>query len=320
MTAHSPRRSVAAFCLAALTILAFVAIVPAAHAANAYTQSFPTPSAAHTPQQAQLAVSLLRYEPYPVMPGQWADVYVTIRNVGESTASNVTVIAQPRYPFDKIALVSGASPVVYGSVQSTKYDTSAGVVNSNTSQTIVHYKVHVVADAANDTYPLRIVIGASSNNVSSVFTVPITVQPVRTTFDTSIVRSAPDRTVIALQNSGVRLARAVTVDLRGASASASTGATSALIGDLASGDVTQVGFALNASKVGDTVNVSIGYTDIAGNRVIINRTLSAPRQPSPPAPQVRSGVTSFSDSKWVFGLLGLLVGLFVMILARAVRR
>lgn len=306
-----------AFGLVALALVALCVAVPV-HAANQYTRSFATPSA-HQPQQAQLAVSLLQYEPYPVMPGQWADVYVTVRNIGASTASNVTVVADPRYPFDKIALVSGAAPIVYGSVQSTKYDTSAGVLGSNTSQTVVHYKVHVAADAANDTYQLRIVIG-SNDNVSSVFTVPITVQNVRTRFDTAIVRSSDDRTVIALQNTGALPASAVTLDLTGASAVASDGTTTQLIGDLASGDVTEVGFPLNATRVDGRVNVTIGYTDTAGNRVELNRTLTAPAPAIKRASLQTPAASSLADSKWVFGLLGLLLGLFVMVLARAVRR
>ncbi|MDD5182171.1 MAG: COG1361 S-layer family protein [Candidatus Nanoarchaeia archaeon] len=48
---------------------------------------------------ATLDISVPRYEPYPAQPGEYADVWVKIENVGGEDATNVKITADPKFPF-----------------------------------------------------------------------------------------------------------------------------------------------------------------------------------------------------------------------------
>ena len=49
--------------------------------------------------QSGLSVEISKYEPYPIEPGKYVDVWITTRNTGNTDLNNVMVKVVPNYPF-----------------------------------------------------------------------------------------------------------------------------------------------------------------------------------------------------------------------------
>ncbi|MEA2004513.1 MAG: hypothetical protein U9O53_06200, partial [archaeon] len=56
-------------------------------------------SGAYASTEASLSVSIAKYEPVPVEPGTYFDLWFKIDNVGGDTANNVTIVVEPQFPF-----------------------------------------------------------------------------------------------------------------------------------------------------------------------------------------------------------------------------
>jgi len=65
----------------------------------AYAIEISTSSTNIESQYADLYVSVLKYEPYPVGPGEYFDLWLQIENKGLSDAKNIKFELQPKYPF-----------------------------------------------------------------------------------------------------------------------------------------------------------------------------------------------------------------------------
>lgn len=61
--------------------------------------------------QSSLVITGLRYEPYPVSPGEVFDVWIKIENRGNTAFNNATCILRPEYPF---SLYQGQALKSYG--------------------------------------------------------------------------------------------------------------------------------------------------------------------------------------------------------------
>ncbi|MCK5235185.1 MAG: COG1361 S-layer family protein, partial [Candidatus Aenigmarchaeota archaeon] len=96
-------------------------------------------SGAYASTEASLSVSVAKYEPFPVEPGSYFDIWFKVDNVGVDTAKNATIILEPQFPFstDDEAL------------------TVIGILNRFDS-TMVKYRVNVDANAVEGTSKLDV--------------------------------------------------------------------------------------------------------------------------------------------------------------------
>ncbi|NOQ38593.1 hypothetical protein GQ472_06960 [archaeon] len=56
-------------------------------------------SGAYASTEASLSVSVAKYEPFPVEPGSYFDIWFKIDNIGMDTAKNATIVLEPQFPF-----------------------------------------------------------------------------------------------------------------------------------------------------------------------------------------------------------------------------
>ncbi len=56
-------------------------------------------SGAYASTEASLSVSVAKYEPSPVEPGSYFDIWFKVDNVGVDTAKNATIVLEPQFPF-----------------------------------------------------------------------------------------------------------------------------------------------------------------------------------------------------------------------------
>ena len=56
-------------------------------------------SGAYASTEASLSVSVAKYEPFPVEPGSYFDIWFKVDNVGVDTAKNATIVLEPQFPF-----------------------------------------------------------------------------------------------------------------------------------------------------------------------------------------------------------------------------
>lgn len=96
-------------------------------------------SGAYASTEASLSVSVAKYEPFPVEPGSYFDIWFKVDNVGVDTAKNATIVLEPQFPFstDDDAL------------------TVIGILNRLDS-TMVKYRVKVDENAVEGTSKLHV--------------------------------------------------------------------------------------------------------------------------------------------------------------------
>lgn len=96
-------------------------------------------SGAYASTEASLSVSVAKYEPFPVGPGSYFDIWFKVDNIGMDTAKNATIVLEPQFPFstDDDAL------------------TVIGILNRLDS-TMVKYRVKVDENAVEGTSKLHV--------------------------------------------------------------------------------------------------------------------------------------------------------------------
>jgi hypothetical protein len=93
-----------------VNLIVFSLVLTALLAVNAIAVEL-TPSTSVIPGTSNLAITSLRYEPYPVSPGEQFDLWIKVDNQGASSANNATCILSADYPF---SIYQGTSTKSYG--------------------------------------------------------------------------------------------------------------------------------------------------------------------------------------------------------------
>lgn len=77
-----------------IVLLFMILLLPFAFAAE-----FNSDSTNIETQYGDLYITLLKYEPYPVTPGEYFDLWIEVENKGLQDSKNVEISIQPNYPF-----------------------------------------------------------------------------------------------------------------------------------------------------------------------------------------------------------------------------
>jgi hypothetical protein len=264
---------------------------------------------------ANLVVQVLKYEPYPVNAGDWFDLWVKVQNIGQNDANNVRFELQPDYPFSSNDSLIQDYGLIYGTQNAYKVDQTY-----DSSQVILKYRIKVADNAPEGTSSLKLVTTANKNNPSEASTVnslSIVIAKTKTDFDVKLRDINPQESSFTVTNIGDEPAKAIVVDVKNQEGvNFLSGAEPASLGDLNQGEFTIAHLKAIPLQTSSNITLVISYTDKAGVRNTIEKTVSLN--------SLMLQNTCISDSgsifsKYIYALIGLVTGMFLIILISLIR-
>lgn len=193
--------------------------VSAAYSETNYSISYRSSS-------ARIQLTQLKYEPYPVNPGEYFDLWIKVQNTGTSPTENATFELMPEYPF---SLDSNENALRnYGELHA--------------EPAVFHYKVRVDKDAVEGTNKLK--LRYRTDNIYEWLTISfdIEVSEARTDFDVVVQEINGNEVSVAIANIGKNNANSVVVRVPEQEYFEATGTSGQMVGNLEAGDYTLVSF------------------------------------------------------------------------------
>ena len=279
-------------------------------------------SVTSSPANAQLAVRVLKYSPYPVNPGDWFDVWVEVQNVGQEDAKHTIFELRPEYPFlgdsnDSLTQSYGSTPGVVSANQ-------IGMLG-DANEVILKYRVKAADNAPEGVSYLKFAMVANENDpqaTSTTSSFPISIAKTKTDFDVVMQDSTAQGISFAIANTGENAATAVKVSVEPQDSTRVTGTSASIIGNLAAGDFTTVTFQIAPNKNLNQLKLQIAYTDAAGIRNTVEKIVAVN---SVAAMQSLNLVTSktrtaTSSSRYIYLVAGVVLGFVLTIVYKKLRR
>lgn len=202
---------------------------------------------------SSLVINQLNYQPYPVNPGEYFDLWVKVQWLGVGNPpSNETFQLVPNYPFSLDPNVS--------SVQSFGRLTTDPIV--------MKYRVRVDDNAVQGINQLQLNYnaGGDTNSWNTQY-FDIQVADAQTDFDLVVQQSSGTDTAIAVANIGENTANSLIVRIPQQDSYALSGTNGQMVGNLNSGDYSIVSFAVTpTSRNSSPLQVQLDYTDNIGVR------------------------------------------------------
>ncbi len=201
---------------------------------------------------SNIIITQLKYEPYPVNPGEYFDLWIKAQWSGEGNPPDATFELLPQYPFS--------------------LDTNENVKRSfgklNNEPVIMKYKVRVDKDAVEGVNDLKLRFNENGkDDFWNVESFDIQVVDAQTDFDLVIQESTSTDISIAIANVGKNTANSLIVRIPQQDNFRVTGTNGQMVGNLDSGDYTIVSFSLiPIGKNTDNLKVQFDYTDMIGER------------------------------------------------------
>ena len=205
---------------------------------------------------SDIDIQQLKYEPYPVNPGEYFTLWIKAENVGTASAGNAVFELDALFPF---SLDPNENPVRnYGNLDSRPI--------------VLEYKVRVSKDAVEGTNQIKLrynTEGYTSYWIEETF--DIIVADAQTDFDLVIQEVSGDEVSVAIANTGKNVAYSVIVRVPEQDYFDTVGTSGQMVGNLEDGDYTLVSFDITP-KQGQKANgekfleFQIDYTDNIGER------------------------------------------------------
>lgn len=193
-----------------------------------------------------ISVSKLRYEPYPVSPGDYFNIWIQVEKSGTTKLDSSFELLE-EYPF---SLDSNEEAI-------------RNFKSMGNEPIVLEYKVRVSDDAVNgvNTLKLRQILQGKGTIIHEF---DIYVQDVQTSFDAVVQSSSDGELSIALANIGQNDANAAIVRIPKQDGVVVSGTNGQMIGNLEQGDYTVVGFDVSGKY--SKLDLQIDYTDYIGVR------------------------------------------------------
>ncbi|MFA5061382.1 MAG: hypothetical protein WC494_03660 [Candidatus Pacearchaeota archaeon] len=194
-------------------------------------------------------ITQLKYEPYPVNPGEYFKLWIKI-NLG-SSSRDAKFELLPEFPF---------------SLDSN--EKALRSFGSGSGEVVVEYKIRVDKNAVEGENELKFKYasdGKSENWITGSFDIQI--ENVQTDFDLIIQESSGTDYSIAIANIGKNTANSLIVRIPEQESYKISGTNGQMVGNLESGDYTLVSFSI--SPIGrntESLKVQLDYTDSIGER------------------------------------------------------
>lgn len=252
----------------------------------------------------------LKYEPYPVNPGEYFTLWIKI-NLGSSSRDAKFELV-PEFPF---------------SLDSN--EKSLRSFGSGSGEVVAEYKIRIDKDAVEGKNELKFRYasdGKSGNWIVGSF--DIQVENVQTDFDLIIQESSGTDYSIAIANIGKNTANSLIVRIPEQDGYKTIGTNGQMVGNLESGDYTIVSFSLSSvGRNAESLKVRLDYTDSIGERRSLikevgslsisplgnNETMSAygnfPRNST-----IQQQKESILKNYWFWGIVLLIILIIIFIL------
>lgn len=230
-------------------IFAFVFILLSASLISAATFE-ETYSKNQAIDQTSIQVEMLKYEPFPVNPGEYFDLWIIVQKTG-SEVKGATFELVPEYPF---------------SLDSNQEATKEfeGLLGESV---LLEYKVRVNEDAVEGPNELkfRYKMEGSTSWIEKEFM--ITVGDAQTSFDGVIQEIDGNSISLAIANTGKNQANSVIVKVPKQDSFEAIGTSGQMVGNLEEGDYTLVSFDVKQIQKGEqTLTFQVDYTDSIDER------------------------------------------------------
>jgi len=209
-----------------------------------------------------IQVSQLKYEPYPVNPGEYFTLWIKAENTGSELTENAVFELIPKYPF---SLDANEDPVrEYGKLGAEE-------------PVVLEYKIRVDKDAVDGTNEIELRYNTEADENSWIYKeFDIEVDDAQTDFDLVIQETNENEVSIAIANTGKNVAYSIIVRIPEQEYFEAVGTNGQMVGNLENGDYTLVGFeiAKKGRSSGNKLKVQIDYTDNIGERRSLIKELS----------------------------------------------
>lgn len=290
-------------------ILMLIAILTTSIVMGLVYQQEYEPSDKSARSEAQFVVTALKYEPYPVNPGDYFDLWIKAENIGNTEATNAKFELAPKYPF------SSTDKLVreYGSITGNK-----GKAEGN-NQVVLKYRVKVANDSPEGVSNIDFKTNTGNVGVEGITkSLPVEIRKTKTDFDVVMQDSTTQGTSLAISNTGEDAATAVTLTIKEQEGFSVKGPRSSIIGNLDRGDFTTLTFQITPkNKDENEILVQIDYTDTAGVRTSIAKKVKVDITPPTSAEGTQlnrrnSSTTTSITSKAIYIIAGFALGIIVM--------
>lgn len=287
-----------------------------------YDVNYTSPSMSKM-QNAQFFVKTLKYEPYPVNPGDSFDIWIKVQNIGETDAKDASFELQLDSPFSSADNLTSD----FGSVSGTRSATLNMRSDETTPQEneiVLKYRIDVAADASEGTHTIKLIAypDKSTKNIFYKYDLPVNVQNTKTTLDVVMQDSSYKKTVFGITNTGDKLASGITVSIPDYDNTLVTGIKSIMIGNLAPGDFTTVSFELNPNPTITSVPIQLSYTDTAGLRSSTQKSVPV-RLDDSQSTQLQPAFSAKSFAaqiNWMVYMIGMIFGIVIASIAYSLMR
>ncbi len=237
-----------------------------------------TEEGTYSTSSANIKINQLKYEPYPVNPGEYLTLWIKAENIGKELTKNVTFELIPKYPF---SLDSNEDPVRnYGQLSSEE-------------PIVMEYKVRVSKNAVEGTNEIELRYKTDSSDDSWIYEeFEIEVEDAQTDFDLVVQEINDQEVSIAIANTGQNVAYSVIVRIPEQDEFQTIGVNGQMVGNLEDGDYTLVGFDIVGR--GKELEVQIDYTDEIGERRTVLKNVDYTVKEStglPPGVELPEGMT-----------------------------
>ena len=203
----------------------------------------------YNPDYSGIQITQLKYEPFPVNPGEYIDLWVKV-NLGTS-ARDATIELIPQFPFSL-----------------DPNEEAVRRFGSTATEIIVKYKVRVSKDAVEGVNTLHLMYSPDGSKDRGVIkTFDIDVANVQTDFDLIVQESSGTDISLAIANIGKNVANSLIVRIPQQDNYKASGTSGQMVGNLDSGDYTIISFSvMPTGRTNEKLKVQFDYTDAIGER------------------------------------------------------
>ena len=207
---------------------------------------------------SNIQIAKLSYEPYPVNPGEYFNLWIKAENLGTGYTEDLTFELLPKFPFslDSDTAVKSFGKVGYGKQEGDEI-------------VLLEYKVKVDEDATAGSNEIELRYNTDSGDSWLYKTFNIEIAEARTDFDLVIQEVDEQQVSIAIANTGKNIAYSVIVKVPEQENFETIGTSGQMVGNLENGDYTMVSFEIKEkSRVPGKklLRIQIDYTDTIGER------------------------------------------------------
>jgi len=261
-------------------------------------------------------VKVLKYEPFPVNAGDYFDLWVKVQNIGQNDALNAKFTLAPEYPFSSNDSLTREYGLIAGAINAYKVNQ-----DSDASQVILKYRLKVADDAKEGISNVKLMMNTNSNDASiasETVDLPIEIAKTKTTFDVSVHDMSSQETSFVVTNVGDEDAKTVSIRIADQNdVTLLSGAEPALLGDLNKGDFTIAHIKAVPKKGVNALTLDVSYTDSSGVRSLFEKKVSVS---GTLLDSVYVQDTSGDYQKWVYGIVGLITGIFLVLIIILIRQ